>query len=96
MITVHYVVAEQAQVGIFGDPDNETLRDLAVVMGTSKDWEAGKDVEVRYDPRNPSRFVLGRLQRLRVGLLVVGAGSLVLAGVLNVMYGNAVARWWLG
>lgn len=41
MVTVHYVVKGQAQVGVFGDPDNQTLRDLAVVMGTSKDWEAG-------------------------------------------------------
>lgn len=96
MITVHYVAEGQPQVGIFGDPGNETLRDLALVMGTSKDWEAGKDVEVRYNPTNPSQFVLGRLQRLRVGLLVVGVGSLLLAGVLNVMHGNAAARWWLG
>lgn len=96
MITVHYVVEGQVYVGVFGDPDNETLRDLAVVMRTSKDWEPGKDVEVRYNPGNPSQFVLGRLLRLRVGLLVVGAGSLVLAAVQNVMFGDAVARWWLG
>lgn len=94
MITVHYVVEGQPQVGIFGDPGNETLRDLALVMGRSRDWEAGKHVEVRYNPRNPSQFVLGRLQGLRVGLLVVGTGSLLLAGVLNVMHGNAVASWW--
>ncbi len=96
MITVQYQVSARTHVGVFGDPDNETLRDIALVIGSTKDWPAGREVEVRYNPRDPSQFVLGRISRLRKGLLVVGVGSLALAVMHNVVLAHAAARWWSG